>query len=163
MWDLPGAGIEPVFPALAGGFLTIGPPVKSSSQLYLRNSILCLEIRYTYLSSVQFSSFQSLSRVLLFATPWITARQASLSITNYRSPTKPMSIESCMLKPGLENFEHYFARMWNECNCVVVWAFFGIAFLWDWNENWPFPVLWQLLSFPNLLTYWVLHFHGIIL
>ena len=39
----------------------------------------------------------------------------------------------------------------DECNCVVVWAFFGIAFLWDWNENWPFPVLWPLLSFPNLL------------
>ena len=38
---------------------------------------------------------------------------------------------------------------WDECNCAVVWAFFGIAFLWDWNENWPFPVLWSLLSFPN--------------
>ena len=25
------------------------------------------------------------------------------------------------------------------CNCVVVWAFFGITFLWDWNENWLFP------------------------
>ena len=46
-----------------------------------------------------------------------------------------------LLKPVLENFEHYFPRMWDECNCVVVWAFFGIAFLWDWNENWPFPVL----------------------
>ena len=65
-------------------------------------------------------------------------------------------------KPGLENFEHYFASMWDECNCVVVRSFFGIAFLWDWNENWPFPVLWPLLSFPNLLTYWVLHFHSII-
>ena len=54
------------------------------------------------------------------------------------------------LKPGLENFEHYFTSVWDECNCVVVWAFFGIVFLWDWNENWPFPVLWPLLSFPNL-------------
>ena len=43
-----------------------------------------------------------------------------------------------LLKPGLENFEHYFTRVWDECNCVVVWAFFGIAFLWDWNENWLF-------------------------
>ena len=34
----------------------------------------------------------------------------------------------------------------------VVWTFFGIALLWDWNENWPFPVLWPLLSFPNLLA-----------
>ena len=58
-----------------------------------------------------------------------------------------------LLKPGLENFEHYFTSMWDECNCVVVWAFFGIGFLWDWNENWPFPVLWPLLSFPDLLAY----------
>ena len=57
-----------------------------------------------------------------------------------------------LLKPGLENFEHYFTSVWDECNCVVVWAFFGIAFLWDWNKNWLFPVLWPLLSFPNLLA-----------
>ena len=67
-----------------------------------------------------------------------------------------------LLKPGLENCEHYFTSMWDECNCAVVWAFFGIAFLWDWNENWPFPVLWPLLSFPNLLAYWVQHFHSVI-
>ena len=36
-----------------------------------------------------------------------------------------------LLKPGLENFEHYFASVWDECNWVVVWAFLGIAFLWD--------------------------------
>ena len=46
-----------------------------------------------------------------------------------------------LLKLGLENFEHYFISMWDECNCAVVWAFFGISFLWDWNEDWPFPVL----------------------
>ena len=45
------------------------------------------------------------------------------------------------LKPCLENFEHYFASMWDECSCEVVWTFLGIAFLWDWNKNWPFPVL----------------------
>ena len=67
-----------------------------------------------------------------------------------------------LLKPGLENFEHYFASVWDECNCAVVWAFFGIAFLRDRNENWPFPVLWPLLGFPNLLPYWVQHFHSII-
>ena len=62
-----------------------------------------------------------------------------------------------LLKSGLENFEHYFASTWDECNCVIVWAFFGIPFLWDWNENWPFPVLWPLLCFPNLLAYWGQH------
>ena len=62
-----------------------------------------------------------------------------------------------LLKPGLETSEHYFASMWDECNCVVVWTFFGIIFLWDWNENWTFLVLWPLLSFPNLLAYQVLN------
>ena len=47
-------------------------------------------------SSVQFSSVQLLSRVQPFATPWSTARQASLSITNSWSLPKPMSIESVM-------------------------------------------------------------------
>ena len=45
---------------------------------------------------IQFSSVQSPSRVWLFATPWITARQASLSITNSWSLPKPMPIESVM-------------------------------------------------------------------
>ena len=31
--------------------------------------------------------------------------------------------------------KHYFTSMWDECNCAVVWAFSGIAFLWGWNEN----------------------------
>ena len=40
-----------------------------------------------------------------------------------------------LLKPGLENFEHYFTSMRDECNRVLVRTFFGIVFLWDWNEN----------------------------
>ena len=48
---------------------------------------------------------------------------------------------SRIAEDGLDNFEHYFTSVWDECNCAVVWAFYGIAFLWDWNENWPFPVL----------------------
>ena len=58
-----------------------------------------------------------------------------------------------LLKPGLENFKHYFTSVWDECNCVVVWAFFGIAFLWDWNESdlfescdhcWVFQICWHI-------------------
>ena len=45
---------------------------------------------------LQFSSVQSLSRVWLFATPWIAAHQASLSITNSRSSLRLTSIESVM-------------------------------------------------------------------
>ena len=66
------------------------------------------------------------------------------------------------LKPHLRDFEHYFSSMWDECNCALVWTFFGIALLWDRNENWPFPVLWPLKRSPNLLAYWVQHFHSII-
>ena len=142
------------------------------------------------------------------------------------------SLVQVLLKPGLENFEHYFASMWDEWNCAELthwkrlwcweglgpggegddrmrwldgitdlmdmslselwdgdgqgglaccdswgrkesdttewlnWtelnrAFFGIAFLWNWNENWLFPVLWPLLSFPNVLAYWAQHFHSL--
>ena len=56
---------------------------------------MCVSI-YTYTYTVQFSSFQLLSRVQLSATPWMAARQASLSITNSRSLLKLMSIESVM-------------------------------------------------------------------
>ena len=56
-----------------------------------------------------------------------------------------------LLKPGLENFEHYFVSVWDECNCAIVWTFFGIAFLWDWNKNlfqscghcWVFQICWH--------------------
>ena len=67
-----------------------------------------------------------------------------------------------LLKLSLEDFELDLASMWNECNCAAVWTFFGITLLWYYNENWPFPVLWPLLSFPNLLAYWVQHFNSIL-
>ena len=61
---------------------------------------LFLKIRpYTFLAwgqNSRISSVQSLSRVRLFATPWITAHQASLSITNSQSSLKLTSIESVM-------------------------------------------------------------------
>ena len=68
-----------------------------------------------------------------------------------------------LLRPALESFEHYFTSVLDECNCAVVWAFFGIAFLWDWNENWLFPVLWPLLSFLKQLRdhkSWNSPYHG---
>ena len=66
-----------------------------------------------------------------------------------------------LLKPSLKNLDYYFSSVPDKCTCAVVWTFFGVAFLWDWNENSPFPVLWPLLSFPNLLAYWVQYFNRI--
>ena len=71
--------------------------------LRMRNKIRC-EVPERYLAYFNrlkwktkvFSSVQSLSHVRLFATPWSTARQASLSITNPRKLNKFMSIESVM-------------------------------------------------------------------
>ena len=56
-----------------------------------------------------------------------------------------------LLKRGLENFEHYFASVrWVQlCS--------SLSILWHWNENWPFPVPWPLLSFPNLLPHLIHH------
>ena len=56
------------------------------------------------------------------------------------------------LKAGLENFELYFTSIWDECNCAVVWAFLGIAFLWDWNENWPLQSFAEFSKFACILT-----------
>ena len=60
--------------------------------------VLCLGLFHSLnLGAMTFSSsVQSLSLVRLFATPWIAACQASLSITNSRSPPKPMSTELVM-------------------------------------------------------------------
>ena len=53
----------------------------------------------------------------------------------------------------LENFKDHFTSMWEECNCVVIWAFFGSAFLWDRNESdlfqscghcWIFQICWHI-------------------
>ena len=38
-----------------------------------------------------------------------------------------------LLKLSLEDFEYYFAGIWNVCHWVVVWTFFGIASPWGWN------------------------------
>ena len=64
-----------------------------SSRASIRNSLIHANHHFI---SVDFSSVQSFSRVRLSVTPWIAARQASLSITNSRSSLKLTSIESVM-------------------------------------------------------------------
>ena len=58
-----------------------------------------------------------------------------------------------LLKPSLENLEHYFARVWDECNCAVIWTFFGIAFLGirmktdlfqSCDHCWVFQICWHI-------------------
>ena len=53
-----------------------------------------------------------------------------------------------LLKPGLENSEHYFTSVWDECNCVVVWAFFVIGMKNDLFQScdycWVFQICWHI-------------------
>ena len=118
-----------------------------------------------FLCVSQFSSVQSLSHVRLFATPWIAAYQASLSITNSRSPPKLTSIElmapsnhlilchPLLLLPSvfpsirvrlfltIRLFHVSSVNSWLAYRFLrrqVVWTFFGFALLWNWNENWHF-------------------------
>ena len=62
-----------------------------------------------------------------------------------------------LLKPCLENFEHYFANMWDECNRMVAWTFFGIAVLWtgmktdlfqSYGHCWIFQICWVIKCSP---------------
>ena len=53
-----------------------------------------------------------------------------------------------LLKPDLENFEHYFTSVWDECNCAVVFAFFGIVMKTDLFQScghwWVFQICWHI-------------------
>ena len=96
-WDFPGkhTGVGCHF-LLQRIFLTRG---SNPGFLHCRQMLYRLSHREApkhSLRSVQFSSVQLFSRVRLFATPWIAARQASLSITNSRSSLQLMCIESVM-------------------------------------------------------------------
>ena len=58
-----------------------------------------------------------------------------------------------LLRPSLKDIEHYLTNIWNEHNCMVVWTFFGIFPLWDWNKTdlfqscghcWVFQICWHI-------------------
>ena len=70
-------------------------------QPFCLNKQIVSHIVFKHVFLFLFSSVQSLSRVRLFATPWIAAHQASLSITNSQSLLKLVSIESVMLSSHL--------------------------------------------------------------
>ena len=61
-------------------------------------------------------------------------------------------------KPGFENFEHYFASMWDECNCAIVREFFGVAFLWNWLSSVPKRWCQRVMAnsnFPQVIKNWI--------
>ena len=109
-----------------------------------------------------FSSVQSLSRVLLFVTPWIAARQASLSITNSRSSLKLPSIESVIIyeirKKKWYRWSYFKSRNKDtdvEREKKKTWKLREKA---DDGMNWSkpcLPVHHQLLEFTQTHVHWV--------
>ena len=105
-----------------------------------------LRIRCPKYWSFSISSLQSLSRARLFATPWISARQASLSITNSQSPPKSMSIESvmpsnplilcCPLLPSIFSNESVLCIKWPK-----YWTFSFNSSLTNEHQDWS-PLGW---------------------
>ena len=97
---LPDPWIEYVSSALVGGFFTTEEAKEAILYHWGNPDIVLRVIKVKYntfiLTRFQFSSVQLLSRVQLFATPWIAVLQASLSITNSRSSLRLTSIESMM-------------------------------------------------------------------
>ena len=77
---------------------------------------------------------------------WFLFSKPSLYIWNF--------LIQVLLKPSVKDFEHNHTSMGNEHNCLVVWTFFSTALLWDWDEDWPLPVLasWSILMNSLLIA-----------
>ena len=96
---------------------------------------VCLEFHSFYYHPVEVDNLISGSS---------TFSKSSLYIWKFSDPV--------LLKPSLKNYEHYLVSMWNECNCVIVWILFGLAFLLIGMKTNLYQSYGQLLSFPNLLA-----------
>ena len=86
---------------------------------------------------------------LPFLTPaWTTGSSQFMYCWSLAWRILSVTLLTCEMSAIVWQCEHFF--------------FFDITFFWDWNESWHFPILWSLLSFPNLWAYWVQHFLSII-
>ena len=54
---------------------------------------------------------------------------------------------------SMQDFKHDLTSMGDECNFPMISTFFSTTLLGNWDEDWPFPVLWPLLGLPDLLPY----------
>ena len=123
--------------------LLLLPSIFPSISVFSNESALCIRWPKYWSFSFSISPSNKYSALISFRIDLfdLLAVQGTLKSLLQHHSSKAL-ILCCS---ALKNFENYLASMWDECNCTVVWAFFHIAFLWNWNENWPFPVLWPLL------------------
>ena len=60
-----------------------------------------------------------------------------------------------LLKPSVENFEHYFLSLWDECNCALVWTFFGTGMKTDLFQSCGYCCVFQICWHTECLTFTV--------
>ena len=168
MYSFP--NLEPVFCSMSGSILTCIQISQEAGQIVWYSHLFKNFLQFVLIHTVK--GFSVVNEAVDVFLKFSCFFDDSADIGNLISGSSAFSKSSLniwkflvhiLLKPSLENFEHFFASEGDESYCAVVGAFFGIALLWDWNENWPFPVLWPILSFAHLLAPWVQHFNSIIL
>ena len=109
---------------------------RDSSQVFLEDLNLTKKKRVNSNVNTQTSSAQLLSHIQLFATPWTAARQASLSITNFRSLLELMSIESVMPSNHLILCHPLLLPLWN-LPSLRVFSNESVLHI-RWPKNWSF-------------------------
>ena len=97
-----------------------------------------------------------------FDDPTDVSNLISASSTFYKSSLNiwKFSVHT-VLKPSLENLEHYFASMWNECNCAAIRTFLALPFFGTGMKN-DFSSPGATVEFPYLLAYWMQYFYSIV-
>ena len=149
MYSFP--NFEPVHCSMSGSkccFLTCIQISQEAGQVVWYSHLFQNFPQFTVIHTVKGFGIVNEAEVLLefhcfFYDPTNVGNLISGSSAFSKSSLSIWEFSNCvLLKPSLENFKPYSASMWNEPKCVVDWIFFGIALLWDWNEKWPFPVLW---------------------
>ena len=118
-------------------------------QMYNLNLEKTEEAEIKLPTSIQFSSVQLLSCVWLFATPWTTARQASLSISNSRSLSKPMSIE--LVRPS-NHLIHWMIERAREFQKNIYFCFIDYAKVFDCVDHNKLWKILQEMGIPDHLT-----------
>ena len=142
--------LEPVHCSMSGSdccFLTCIQVFREAGEIVwdshlLKNFPVCCDPHSQRLWHSQWSWRRCFSGILLFFffyDPIDVGNLISGSPAFSKSSLKIWKFSvHVLLKPSLEIFYLYFASVWDECNFVVDWTFFGTTFLWGWNENCPF-------------------------
>ena len=96
---------------------------------------------FSIVSEAEVDIFSGIPLLFIWSNKYWQFDLFPLPFLNPACTSEILVLGSQVLNPIWKDFEHYLASMWSENNCTIVWTFFGIAFLWDWNKNLAFSSL----------------------